>query len=241
MECEWKQCIKEKLESMNVEGSEIEKITDNIIFYPRKEKNPVDPGCVTWAIPLIRRLKDTLRFEDNIGAATNYAILLGTTIANFHASGSLKSSDNDQVEICTEPNQNTDGSFSQKRQQLQSGNDKSLQKKDTAGGATVAGAGIGTGSGGAIKRVKQKKDIVRGGVGTGSGGATKECKVKDATTAGGITGGILGGIAGGIAGGVIGAKAIGGAMAIVGGATIGVVGGGIVGVVIFALIVYFCC
>ena len=114
---EWKQSIAKKLESMNVEGSEIAKITENIVLYPRKEIKPVDQGSLpTWAKTLMQRLKDTIQSEkncnDRIPALSNrisivFNLLLRTT-RNCNGDDSLsymQSLNDDQVQNCARSNQ----------------------------------------------------------------------------------------------------------------------------------------
>ena len=168
---EWKQCIAEKLESMNVEGSEIAKITKNIVFYPKNEIKPVDQG--TWANTLMQRLMDTIQSEKRLGNTAVPALSNGVSLLfNFlsHTKNAVglnscfQSSGNYKLQICAGPNQNTDGSFSQKSPQ--DGPQQSLEKKGLSGqarggmvgGFTVAGAiaggvlgaGIGAAGGAAV-------------------------------------------------------------------------------------------
>uniref|UniRef100_A0A1X7UZP2 G domain-containing protein n=1 Tax=Amphimedon queenslandica TaxID=400682 RepID=A0A1X7UZP2_AMPQE len=99
IEHDWKDSIAVKLESMNVEGSEIAKITEKIVFYPNNKIKPADQESrLIWAKTLMKRLKDIIQNEkkaDNAAPALSNGIsimlnLLSQTIERFNALGCIQ-------------------------------------------------------------------------------------------------------------------------------------------------------
>uniref|UniRef100_A0A1X7T6H7 AIG1-type G domain-containing protein n=1 Tax=Amphimedon queenslandica TaxID=400682 RepID=A0A1X7T6H7_AMPQE len=170
IEHDWKESIAKKLESMNVEGSEIAKITEKIVFYPDSRQKPADQESrLTWVNTLITRLKDIIQSEkkaDNVVPALSNGIsivlnLLFNTIERLSELGPLsciQPSGDDQVQDIAGCIQNTDGSCATG---MPAGDEQLLKEKGlskktigaTAGGTTATAAarekaviGVATGS-----------------------------------------------------------------------------------------------
>uniref|UniRef100_A0A1X7T7F7 Uncharacterized protein n=1 Tax=Amphimedon queenslandica TaxID=400682 RepID=A0A1X7T7F7_AMPQE len=157
----WKQSIKDKLESINVEGSEIAKITEKIIFYPNKK---IAVGRFTWLRTLMQRLKDIIiRSGANLGLSLSGGIsivlsFVGQNIAESNDLASLsciQSSDSHQVRVqeVAGPNQNIDDTrVSSKNSQKLKKIIMFFQEKSKAiaatiyGGSLVGGGAIGGGA-----------------------------------------------------------------------------------------------
>ena len=163
---DWKESIAEKLESMNVEGSEIAKITGKIIFYPDK-KIPLHPFA--WVKTLMQRLKDIIsQSGTNLGLSLSSGISLLKSVADniveVNDLGSLSciqsSNSHPQVHVqeVAGPNQNIDDTHvsSKNSQQLKKKIKIFFEKKSkdiatlVGGGSFIGGLAAGGTAGGLI-------------------------------------------------------------------------------------------